>query len=77
MNLNEFLVVSMKQKHQYPEWRVGQTYFNVLRDMAPELAERVREENCNPFYVDAHCQAFLEWLSEQPEVTHDASADNP
>lgn len=31
-------------------WRLGQTAFNVLREMRPDIAEQVRGSELDPFY---------------------------
>lgn len=33
-----------------PRWRFGQTAFNVLYDMYPDLADEIRGSNIDPFY---------------------------
>ena len=42
--------------------RRGQRAFNVLRDMRPDLAERVRSTGVDPFYEDSRLPAFLAWV---------------
>lgn len=42
-----------------PNWRVGQTYFNVLSEVHPALAERVRGTLVDPFYSDSVVPEFL------------------
>lgn len=37
---------------QYKNWRVGQTAFNALVSMRPDLAERIRGTDIDPFYCD-------------------------
>lgn len=37
---------------QYKNWRVGQTAFNILAQMRPDLAERIRATDADPFYSD-------------------------
>jgi hypothetical protein len=37
---------------QYKNWRVGQTAFNVLAGMRPDIAEPVRGSTVDPFYAD-------------------------
>ncbi len=34
------------------QWRLGQTYFNVLLEMHPELAEMIRGTSIDPFHFD-------------------------
>lgn len=39
-------------RNNYPSWRLGQTYFNVLYQYYPELADSIRSTEYDPFYVD-------------------------
>lgn len=43
---------------QFPAWRLGQTYFNVLFTNYPELGDWVRGTAIDPFYVDERIPAF-------------------
>ena len=45
-----------------PNWRNGQTHFNVLCDMYPELAEKVRCSNIDPFHNDNILPNFLSFV---------------
>lgn len=47
------------RKAQHPEWRMGQTYFNVLRELHPEIAEVFRGEYHDPFHNDRWIPDFL------------------
>lgn len=42
----------VKAYHNNPNWRYGQAAFNVLADVRPDLAEKIRGEDCDPFYLD-------------------------
>ena len=46
----------------FPDWRIGQTYFNVLRMLQPEIAEQFRGESIDPFYSDDRIPNFLSVL---------------
>ena len=39
--------------------RKGQTFFNVLREMEPELADRIAGTADDPFYNDGKLPGFL------------------
>lgn len=54
-----YLVTCATTKTAHPEWRWGQTLFNVLRDVRPELAEHVRGTELDPFYRDSVAPKFL------------------
>jgi hypothetical protein len=47
-----------------PSWRAGQTAFNVLWDMRPDLSEQVRSTSLDPFYVDERLPEFYEFVKE-------------
>ena len=52
-----------------PQWRWGQTLFNVLYAMKPSLADRIRgERGLDPFYADGVAslteQRFLAYVQE-------------
>lgn len=41
-----------------PSWRLGQSSFNTLQMLRPDLAEKVRGAALDPFYSDTNMQAF-------------------
>ncbi len=41
------------------DWRVGQAFFNVLRDTRPDLSGVVRGTLDDPFYDDSRIPRFL------------------
>jgi hypothetical protein len=45
-----------------PDWRLGQTYFNVLHQVRPHLAEQVRATDLDPFHTDDRIPAFLAFV---------------
>lgn len=45
-----------------PTWRRGQCAFNALNRLRPELADKVRTTNADPFYRDDRVDAFWDWL---------------
>lgn len=61
MTFDEYLVRVMIALDQHPEWRVGQTYFNVLYRVRIQLAnEHIRgKPGIDPFYDDRIIPAFL------------------
>lgn len=46
-------------------WRLGQSFFNVLRDDLPELAEEIWGGDLDPFYVDGKLDKFLPWIEDR------------
>jgi hypothetical protein len=60
-------VVSLagKTRKEKPTLRYGQSLFNALYDLAPELADSIRgNSSIDPFYSDEHVEAFFIWLSQ-------------
>ena len=53
------------QRSDPPEtqWRRGQTYFNVLHQIRPDLASRVRATRLDPFHDDRRVPEFLSWVN--------------
>lgn len=47
------------------QWRSGQTYFNVLYDIRPDLADLIRATELDPFHDDSRIGVFLAWLAMQ------------
>lgn len=45
-------------------WRMGQTAFNVLVNVRPDLSEQVRGTDLDPFYKDDRLLAFYQWVEE-------------
>ena len=46
-------------RNEFPSWREGQAYFNVLKDMHPEIADEIRGGLFDPFYDDDTVTAFI------------------
>lgn len=47
-----------------PSWRKGQTHFNVLSDVRPDLSERVRGTRLDPFHKDCVLGEFLNYVAK-------------
>lgn len=52
------LVLSNKKK--YPDWRLGQNYFNSLYEIAPEIAKGITGTENDPFHHDGNLDKFLQ-----------------
>lgn len=48
-------------------WRKGQCYFNQLLDSHPQLAEKIRGADIDPFHRDSCIPDFLEYLQQNWE----------
>lgn len=53
------------------DWRVGQSMFNVLYDIRPDLSEQIRATDLDPFHVEDKVfnssdtvGKFLDWIDE-------------
>lgn len=47
-----------------PDWRLGQTMYNVLAEMRPDLANQVNGADLDPFHRDSVIEALREWLAD-------------
>lgn len=45
-------------------WRRGQAYFNILAKYRPDISERIRASEIDPFHDDGRLDAFLEFTRE-------------
>lgn len=59
MNFAEFLVECARRKEAHSSWRMGQTYFNVLKEVKPAFAETIRGTFLDPFHNDNRIGDFL------------------
>lgn len=64
----QFWMRVVKYQAQWPSQRLGQAAFNVLCEVRPDLAEKVRGSGIDPFYVrepsDKRWFGFLKFLAE-------------
>lgn len=49
---------------QHPEWRRGQSLFNALSAVRPELAEKLWAQGPDPFYLDDRLDEALLWIDQ-------------
>lgn len=52
-----------KARYLFPNWRLGQAYFNVLARLRPDLADDIRQE-VDPFYDDELVSEFARRVLE-------------
>lgn len=62
--VNTVLILQL-DKPTSEQWRRGQAYFNVLYDVKPNLADKVRGTLLDPFHNDARIPDFIVYV-----VTH-------
>jgi len=65
--LRELTVRFLQVRRQHPCLRKGQTWFNVLYEQHPALADEIRSTEANPFYVDDNLSRFFEFITKEKE----------
>lgn len=60
--INELTINVQQRNTKFPEWRLGQTYFNVLYELRPDIADKIRGQlsTCDCFYNDKLIPNFLD-----------------
>jgi hypothetical protein len=56
----QFEEAVIAEQRAHPDWRLGQTVFNVLYEKDPALADEVRGGPVDPFYNDGLVPALME-----------------
>lgn len=51
-------------QREYPDWRWGQSLFNALWVLYPDLAEQIRGTESDPFHSDDRVPAFTSAVME-------------
>lgn len=62
MSFNDFMSYVQREAGRNKDWRAGQTYFNLLHDVRPDLANQIRATRMDPFHDDSRIPGFLTWL---------------
>lgn len=63
VTFEDYLAAVARYKGAHPEWRMGQTYWNVLRMFRPDLAgEPLMGSDDDPFYTDDRITRFLNYI---------------
>jgi hypothetical protein len=60
----QFLKLVADEYKKYPNLRFGQTLYNVLHDIRPELAESIIGTENDPFYTDSQISGFISVVLE-------------
>jgi hypothetical protein len=68
MQFHEYLGEVVQALNKFESWRVGQTYFNVLYRVRPDLSEAIRGTHLDPFHNDDEVPKFLAWASANWEL---------
>lgn len=64
MNKEEFYIEVTNTMIKYPQWRYGQTVFNVMYDLFPDRANKYRGSEFDPFYRDDVADMFIDLCFE-------------
>lgn len=64
MTFNEYVAEVTRQHTENRNWRLGQTYFNVLYEFRPDLSEQIRATKLDPFYLTESSELLvvLAWI---------------
>jgi hypothetical protein len=65
MNFGQYVSKVAATMHEQPNWRQGQTAFNVLCEVKPNLAELIRSSDKDPFYRDDKLDEFYQYVAER------------
>lgn len=68
MTFDDYLRAVWEAQRNYPQWRAGQTYFNILHRVRPDLSAHVRGSLRDPFNVNERITDFLEWTLDHWEA---------
>lgn len=62
---SDFVEHHWREKNPASRWRLGQTFFNTLYRLRPDLSERLRGQwDYDPYYRDDLLPAFLVYIEE-------------
>lgn len=59
ISFQDYLLMVVQHKQEHPEWRMGQTYFNVLERVNEKKANEIRGSWLDPFHQDKVIGNFL------------------
>jgi len=60
----------------YPKWRKGQAVFNLMYYMFPEIANKYRGSDIDPFHNDENCEKFVNVCFEEIEKVRTQDGDS-
>lgn len=67
VTFSQYLRLVALAKEDNPSLRNGQVYFNVLNNVRPDLANRIRSTLIDPYYEDCNLAQFLVFVSKEWE----------
>ena len=72
MSFHQFVEAVFKAMDDNPEWRQGQTLFNVYAKYFPEKAEQLRGSRVDPFYRDENVSEAWDFIGKNWDNPVDA-----
>lgn len=60
---DEFVAKVHKTHLKNPDWRLGQTYFNILTLIDPDISNSISTTIYDPYYNDSNIKNFLVYLN--------------
>jgi hypothetical protein len=66
--MKEIFDLWRKLIEQHPEYRPGQALFNAVAALDSAVAERLRQSDANPYYLDERVGQAIAWLYAQEDV---------
>lgn len=67
MTFQEYKDAVEYAREHNPNWRIGQSAFNVLMINRPDLSEQVRGRTIDPFHDGAVLPEFYDWVERNWE----------
>lgn len=64
MTFAAFLFAYTTSKRKHSAQRAGQYWFNLLHEVRPELANRIRGTEIDPFYIDERVPMFISYIGD-------------
>lgn len=64
MTFHEFVEAVFKTMDLNPEWRQGQTLYNVFSESFPAQADALRESDANPYYDEEKVADAWDWIGQ-------------
>jgi hypothetical protein len=69
MTYDDYLAAVGVAKVDHREWRPGQTAFNVLHQVRPDLAGLVQGSVIDPFFINDNLLDFYRWVKTNWETS--------
>lgn len=61
--MNRYLAAVLREQEAHPEWRWGQTHYNVLFEFDPTAATAIEDAGLDPFYHEDRVRPMRAFLS--------------